>query len=336
MSQNKHSKGAYMRYKQITEVERYLIKSYMDDGLSKYAIAKKVKKHPSSIYREINRNTGERGYRPKQANTYTENRKVLKVKAHKLNTKTKQHIRLFLRKYWSPEQISATLLELHSISLSPLSIYRYIALNRSKGGTLWKFLRQANRKRRKKYGSTNSQGYIPNRVSIEKRPKIVDKKSRIGDWELDTVIGSHHKGVLLTLVERRSNFTLIGKCKDKTASSITSKIIELLKPHENKVKTLTLDNGKEFASHEVFSEKLGARSYFAHPYSSWERGLNENTNGLIRQFFPKGKSLKNIKEKTIRKVVTLLNYRPRKKLGFKMPIEIFTKRTINKNVALGM
>ena len=241
-----------------------------------------------------------------------------------------------MRKYWSPEQISATLLELHSISLSPLSIYRYIALNRSKGGTLWKFLRQANRKRRKKYGSTNSQGYIPNRVSIEKRPKIVDKKSRIGDWELDTVIGSHHKGVLLTLVERRSNFTLIGKCKDKTASSITSKIIELLKPHENKVKTLTLDNGKEFASHEVFSEKLGARSYFAHPYSSWERGLNENTNGLIRQFFPKGKSLKNIKEKTIRKVVTLLNYRPRKKLGFKMPIEIFTKRTINKNVALGM
>ena len=325
-----------MRYKQITEMERYLIKNYMDDGLSGYEITIKIKKHPSSIYREINRNTGGRGYRPKQANNYAENRKIIKVKPHKMNTETKNYIRLFLRKYWSPEQISATLLELYSISISPLSIYRYIALNKIRSGSLWKFLRQANRKRRKKYGSVNSRGYIPNRVSIEKRPKIVDTKSRIGDWELDTMIGSHHKGVLLTLVERRSNFTLIGKCKDKTAASITSKIIKLLKPYKDKVKTLTLDNGKEFASHEVFSKQLDARSFFAHPYSSWERGLNENTNGLIRQFFPKGKSLKNIKEKTIQKVVTLLNYRPRKNLGFKMPIELFMKKTINKTVALGM
>ena len=284
-----------MSYKQITEVERYLIKGYLDEGLSRYQIAKKVKKHPTTIYREINRNSGARGYRPKQANNYAENRKILKVKAHKMTPGAKKYIRRFLRKFWSPEQISATLLELFSLSLSPLTIYRYIAMNKIFGGRLWKYLRQANRKRRKKYGSLNSKGYIPNRISIEKRPKIVDKKSRIGDWELDTMIGSHHKGVLLTLVERRSNFTLIGKCKDKKAETITSKIIELLRLHKAKVKTLTLDNGKEFAAHELFSEKLGARAFFAHPYSSWERGLNENTNGLIRQFFPKGKSLKNIK-----------------------------------------
>lgn len=325
-----------MSYKQITEIERYLIKGYLDESLSAYQIAQKLNKHPSTIYREIDRNSGGRGYRPKQANNYAENRKILKVKAHKMTADTKKHIRRFLRKFWSPEQISATLMELFSISLSPLTIYRFIARNKLFGGGLWRYLRQANRKRRKKYGSLNSRGYIPNRVSIENRPKIVEAKSRLGDWELDTMIGSHHKGVLLTLVERRSNFTLIGKCKNLTAETITSKIIELLNPHKDNVKTLTLDNGKEFAGHEIFSEKLNARSFFAHPYASWERGLNENTNGLIRQFFPKGKSLKSIKEKTIRKVVTLLNYRPRKALGYKLPIEIFTNRTINKFVALGM
>ena len=325
-----------MSYKQITELERYLIKGYLDGGLSPYQIAEKLKKHPSSIYREINRNSGARGYRPRQATNYAETRKILKTKAYKMTAKTKKYIRRFLRKFWSPEQISAALLELFSISISYLTIYRYIAMNKLCGGRLWKYLRQSNRKRRKKYGSLNSKGYIPNRVSIEKRPKIVENKSRIGDWELDTMVGSHHKGVLLTLVERRSKFTLIGKCKDKTTESISFKIIELLMPYKDKVKTLTLDNGKEFAAHEIFSKKLDARSFFAHPYASWERGLNENTNGLIRQFFPKGKSLKNIKEKTIMKVITLLNYRPRKTLGYKLPIEIFTNKTINKIVALGM
>jgi len=197
-------------------------------------------------------------------------------------------------------------------------------------------LRQANCRRRKKYGSLNSCGYIPNRVSIEERPDIVDLKTRVGDWELDTMIGSNHKGVLLTIVERKSKFTLISKCKDKSADTVTSSIVPLLKPYKNLVKTLTIDNGKEFAGHEIFSKKLSAPAFFAHPYSSWERGLNENTNGLIRPFFPKGQSLKMISKKSIKRVMDLLNYRPRKTLDFKMPVEILHKQIINKKIALAM
>lgn len=325
-----------MRYKQITENERYLIKHMLDEKISVYQIAKKLSRDPTTIYREINRNTGKRGYRPKQANLFSQLRKFTKIKAHKLSKEVIKFIRKCLRKFWSPEQISGSIPEFFSLNLSPLTIYRYIALNKLNGGRLWTFLRQANRKRRKKYGSTNSQGYIPNRVSIEKRPEVVNEKTRIGDWELDTMIGSHHKGVLVTIVERSTLFTLIGKCKGKTSEAVTSKILSLLGPYIHKVKTLTMDNGKEFAGHEILSKKLKASAFFAHPYCSWERGCNENTNGLIRQFFPKGQSLKNISQCSIDRTMNLLNYRPRKKLGYKMPIELFLNKTINKNVALGM
>lgn len=325
-----------MSYKQITTTERYIIKGLLDNGISKSCIAKQLGRHPSTIGREIYRNSGLKNYRPKQANEFAENRKIIKVKVHKMTHSTINKVNGMLKQFWSPEQISSVIKELYSICICPLTIYRYIARNKANGGNLWRFLRQANRRRRKKYGSLNSRGYIPNRVSIEERPDIVDRKNRIGDWELDTMIGSNHKGVLLTIVERKSKFTLIGKCKDKSADSVTSSILALLKPYKDMVKTLTMDNGKEFAGHEIFSEKLSSPAFFAHPYSSWERGLNENTNGLIRQFFPKGHSLKMISKKSIKRVMDLLNYRPRKTLGFKMPVEILHKQTINKKIALGM
>jgi transposase, IS30 family len=334
--QKTNATGAFMKYRHITQAERYLIAKLYKDGLSYTEIGSAINRHKSSIKREIERNKGRRGYRPKQAQMYAEIRQNLKERAVKLKGELLRIIKRFLKKYWSPEQITLYLEREGLEPVAPLTIYRYIAWDKYTGGKLFKFLRRSNRKRKKRYGSTNSAGYIPNRVSIDDRPTIVDSKSRIGDWEIDTVIGPHHKGVLLTIVERYTQFTLIAKCASKKASDITEKVKELLLPFKDKVHTITADNGKEFSGHELFGEALNADVYFCHPYCSWERGLNENTNGLIRQFFPKKRALKNIKEKELVKVMNYLNYRPRKTLGGIMPAELFLNQHISLDVALAM
>ena len=189
---------------------------------------------------------------------------------------------------------------------------------------LWKNLR-CQKKRRKRYGKAERRGTIPNRLSIEDRPAIVETRSRIGDWEADTVIGKNHRQAIVSIVERKTGFTLIQKVERKTAQAVSQAMIGLLKPYRKKVRTITSDNGKEFAGHEEIAKKLKADFYFAHPYSSWERGTNENTNGLIRQYFPKNRDFTTITQQEIDTAMERLNNRPRKRLGFQTPNQVFFK-----------
>ena len=199
------------------------------------------------------------------------------------------------------------------------------------GGNLYRHLR-CQKQRRKRYGSYSRRGRLKNRVSIDQRPAMVESRSRLGDWEFDTIIGKGHKQAIVSLTECKSRLTLIHRVDRKTTDNVTSAIPRLLKPIAHRVHTLTSDNGKEFAGHEAIVAKLDAQSFFAHPYSSWELGLNENTNGLIRQYFPKHRDFTTITQKEINQVMDKLNNRPRKCLGIKTPNQVFFG--INPPVAL--
>ena len=207
--------------------------------------------------------------------------------------------------------------------ISHETVYKHLLVDKANGGTLYKHLRRSNRKRKKRYGSRNLRGQITGRVSIDLRPAIVDNKERIGDWEIDTVIGKNHKGALLTIVERKSKYTLMQKLSYKRSRLVADAAIDLLAPYQDKVFTITSDNGKEFADHQRISKQLTAKIYFAHPYHSWERGLNENTNGLIRQYFPKNTDFKTITVESVQNVMDQLNNRPRKTLDYATPNEVF-------------
>lgn len=209
------------------------------------------------------------------------------------------------------------------IAISHERIYQHIWMDKRPGGTLYMHLRQSHKKRKKQYGSKDKRGQIRNRVSIDGRPMIVEDKTRLGDWEIDTVIGQNHLGALVTIVDRVSKFTLIKKVDSKHAEVVTEATIILLKPYLGKALTITADNGKEFAGHETIKAHLNAEVYFAHPYHSWERCLNENTNGLIRQYFTKGSSFGNITDADVEAVMHKLNHRPRKTLNYKTPHAVF-------------
>ena len=202
------------------------------------------------------------------------------------------------------------------------TIYSFIQEDRGSGGDLHKHLRHRKLYKRRT-GSLEARGQIIGRVSIEERPPIVDKKIRIGDWEADTVIGKSHKGVLVTLADRVSKKTLIACVPSKHAEIVKDAIIKLLKSEKAYLHTITFDNGKEFAYHAKLKKVLGADNYFADPYCSWERGLNENHNGLIRQYLPKGMELNKVTQKEIRAIQNKLNNRPRKLLDYKTPNEVY-------------
>lgn len=319
-----------MRYTQLTQEERYQIYALLKAGLNQTEIAMILGRHKSTISREISRNTGLRGYRPKQAQCLAQERQY--YKAHScISHTTWNDVRRLLREDWSPEQISLRLKSECGIAISHEWIYQYILQDKKYGGTLHSHLR-CQKKRRKRYGSYNRRGQLIGRISIDERPDIVDSRSRIGDWEVDTIIGKNHKQAIVSLTERKTRFTLIQKVKRKTAQCVTDAIINLLAPFSDYVHTLTSDNGKEFAGHKTIALKLDAEFYFAHPYASWERGLNENTNGLIRQYFPKKWDFQTITQKEVNRVMDKLNNRPRKCLGIKTPNQVFLG--INPSVAL--
>jgi IS30 family transposase len=293
----------------------------MKAGLYQSKIAEIVGVHKSTISREIQRNRGLRGYRPKQAHHFAEMRRVKAVKT-RISQHTWAMVDRLLREDWSPEQISGWLDSVYKVTVSHESIYQYILKDKQQGGNIYQHLR-CKKQRRKRYASANRRGQIVDRVSIDQRPAIVDTRSRVGDWELDTIIGKGHKQALVSITERRSRLTLVAKVKRKSAALVSRSIQRLLAPIASKVFTLTSDNGKEFARHQEIAAALQANFYFAHPYSSWERGLNENTNGLIRQYFPKKHDFTTITDKDISMVMNKLNNRPRKCLAFKTPNQVF-------------
>jgi IS30 family transposase len=319
-----------MKYTQLTQEERYQIYALNKAEHNQTEIAMILSRDKSTISRELQRNAGLRGYRPQQAQRLTEERRQAKATPSIPQSLWHQVDRL-LREDWSPEQISLWFKAQYTVSISHEWIYQYILQDKANGGALYHHLR-CKKQRRKRYGSYSRRGQLIDRISIDERPAIVDKRARIGDWELDTIIGKNHKQALVSLTERKSRYTLIQKVKRKTAKSVSNAIINLLSPFVEKVHTMTSDNGKEFADHKNIAHKLNAKFYFAHPYASWERGLNENTNGLIRQYFPKGSDFTNLTQKEINRAMNRLNNRPRKCLGIKTPNQVFLG--INPSVAL--
>jgi len=327
-----------MNYKHLTEEERYQIDDMVREGFSQRDIAKTLNRSPATLSRELRRNKGERGWRPKQAQVKASERLVVKGRANvkKANQEAWVYAKAHLQQdQWSPEQIVGRLQFEGLAGISHETLYQRILADKNNGGTLYTHLR-CKKKRKKRYGSARSQrGTIPNRVDIDQRPAIVESRKRLGDWEGDTIIGSHKGGaVIASMVERKSRYTCLIKAKNKTTTEVIDGINQYMSPMAAYVLTVTLDNGKEFSQHEKMSVMLGANVYFAKPYHSWERGLNENTNGLIRQYFPKKIPFDNITAHALSQVEKKINNRPRKCLGYETPFEVFSRSCKRRGVAL--
>lgn len=311
-------------YTQLTENKRYQIQSLLEEGYNNSEIADHLGVDRSTISREVRRNRSWRGYyRARDAHEYCILRHLYKRKGTKVKGKTRTLIRRYIRRDLSPEQVSAVLYEYHGVDISHETIYRFIIKDKVNGGSLYQHLRHRVKKHKKRYGSQNQRGHIKDRVMIDERPAIVERKGRIGDWEIDTVVGKNHQGAIITIVERKTNFMIMHHIANRTANWVSGTVIALLRPYMKHVKTITCDNGKEFTDHQRIAKALKCKVYFAHPYSSWERGLNENSNGLLRQYFPKGSDFRKITAKQIKHAKERLNNRPRKLLNWYTPNELF-------------
>lgn len=326
-SKSNHEKGSSMSYKHLTQEQRYHIQAYKSRSTNK-EIAKQIGVHPSTICREIKRNKGKilGIYFAHAAHKKAKRRQVFQsANANlKLTNETIKLIKKYLTIQYSPEQIAATLTLKHYQPISHVTVYKYIYLNRLNEGNLYKQLRHRG-KRRIKYGSKRKRR-VKDRVSIEKRPAIVDKKMRLGDFEIDTIIGGGRQGAIVTIVDRKSMYLKLSVPCSKKSKIVANEIQRLLNPFKKKVHTITTDNGLEFAEHKAIAKTLECSYYFCDPYSSWQRGLNENINGLIRQYIPKGSSFENLTKKKIRQIENRLNYRPRKTLGWRTPYEVFHEK----------
>lgn len=317
-------------YTHLTQEQRYQISVLLKTGHPLTEIARVLGVHRSTIGREVRRNHGLRGYRPQQAHRLAITRRQHKAR-RRIPQETWPLVEQLLGEQWSPEQISGWLRRFRAVRISHEWIYQYVLQDKAAHGRLYKQLR-CQRQRRKRYRTYSCRGHIRNRVSIEHRPAIVERRTRFGDWELDTIIGKGHHQALVSLTERKSRLSLLTKVARKQADAVATAVIQLLKPLPLPLHTLTSDNGKEFAHHETIAQALDVQFFFAHPYASWERGLNENTNGLIRQYFPKQRCFTTITEQEIQTVMTKLNNRPRKSLGFRTPNQVCFG--INPSVAL--
>lgn len=310
-------------YTQLTLNERYQIHALLKAGHCPSEIAFLLGRHKSTISRELARNTGHWGYRPQQAQQRALQRQRGKVRPRFAGPHW-SIVTALLHADWSPEQIAGRLRYEHDIRVSHTWIYRFIQANHRTGGLLHRQLR-GRRRFRKRRGSADRRGRLCHTVSIDQRPAIVAQRRRLGDWEADTISGPRHQGHLVTLVERKSGLLRLAVAGRRNAETVCSALTQCLAPLQDTVHTITCDHGREFAYHERFAKALRARVYFAHPYAAWERGSNENTNGLIRHYFPKHQSLLGLNKKQLRFVEDRLNHRPRKRLGWKTPHEVFFK-----------
>lgn len=317
------SQRSTMTYRHLTREERYQIHVLKRQGVSLGCIAAELGRNRSTICRELQRNSAASGYKPARAHDKALERQRGRRNAQHFSATQWGHVEGLLRLSLSPQQINGRLRLEKVMCISTESIYQRAYRDKAQGGDLVSYLR-CQKVRRKRYASgQDRRGVLLNRIGIEQRPAVVDQRSRIGDWEGDTVIGKNHKGVLLTLVERKSRYTLACRLDSRHSAGVTQAVIELLRPHKGQCHTLTFDNGKEFAEHAFMAQCLQAKVYFAHPYCSWERGLNENHNGLLRQYFPKKTNFLKVSQHEVDDAVYLLNHRPRKCLGYRTPHEVF-------------
>ena len=323
--------------KHITEKQRYAISKMLQVPMSKKDIAEAIGVDRSNIYREIKRNCDSRSgkYNPDLAQRKADKRKVEKKRKEVFTQAMKKRVKKLLRKDLSPEQIVGRSQVENIAMVSHETIYCWIWQDKRQGGDLHKSLRRQGRKYSKRGSKNAGRGFIPNRVEIDQRPSIVEQKERFGDLEIDTIIGKNHKGAILTINDRATSRVWIRKLSGKEAIPVAKFTVQALRKVKNLIHTITADNGKEFAKHEDIAQKLDINFYFCKPYHSWERGSNENTNGLIRQYIPKSTDFSEVTNKRIKWIENNLNNRPRKRLGYLTPNEKF-KQIINMNsVAFG-
>ena len=289
----------------------------MKEGLNCTEIAKNLGRSTSTISREIRRNKGGRGYRPKQADRLAQERSVGSRNARRIEPDVLKAAFDRIAEQLSPEQVAAEL------PISHETLYQHIYADKAAGGTLWKNLR-CQKKRKKRYASgVERRGQIVGRRPIHERPANVELRRTVGHWEGDTVIGAGHKQAIVTLVERKSGYAVLMKVNHKTSELVSAAVIKKLEPIRDRVKTITFDNGKEFAEHARIDEALGSKTYFADPFSSWQRGSNENFNGFLGQYIPKKRPLSTVTDEELKMIERRLNNRPRKRLGFKTPNQVF-------------
>lgn len=320
---------------QLTREQRYTISVMKINGYRQIDIARTIGKDKSVISRELNRNKDKRNgeYRHDLAHRKYLSRLTGKAKQQRFTTNVKDQVEFLIREDYSPEQIVGRLKAEGKPTVSHECIYQHIWADLKAGGDLYTHLRRNKKRYRKRGGAKDTRGQIKNRVGIEKRPAIVDQKSRFGDLEIDTVMGKNHKGALLTINDRLTGMVWIRLLEGKEAEPLARATVEALNPIKNLLHTITADNGKEFARHEQIAEQLDLNVYFARPYHSWERGANENTNGLIRQYFIKGSSFDDITPEKVQWVQDKLNNRPRKRLNYLTPNEKYNYVINNEKVA---
>lgn len=312
-----------MKYRQLTYEERYLIARLRVQRRSIPEIASILGRHRSTIWREVTRNLTNSGrYQVTDAQQKTNGRRRRSRRKSQFSAEQFQMVKAKLVEKWSPEQIAQTLKNRGELSISHETIYQHIWQDKHNGGELYKHLRQASKQRRKRYNAYDSRGRLAGKRMIDTRPPSVESRRIKGHWEIDTVMGGRDHHCIVTLVERKTGYVLIGKLRNRTKQETNARIIALIRKHQLAFSTITADNGTEFHDYPVVETQTGVKFYFAYPYHSWQRGSNENMNGLIRQYFPKRKSMAHITQHDCNAVMRKLNTRPRKRFGFKTPEEM--------------
>lgn len=311
-----------MTYTQLTLEDRIVISTLRKEGLNSSQIAQRMGRHRSTISREVKRNRrpADHGYRVEKAQKHANYRRRTRRQGSRFSDEQWQFVEERIREEWSPEQIAGTWAATAGFSISHETIYRYIWRDMRRGGTLHTHLRQAIKKWRKRNGSKDSRGRLAGKRMIDERPPQVDAREELGHWEGDTVLGdADGRACVVTLVERVTGYTLVGKLRNRTKKEFNRRVISLIRQMPWAFKTITADNGTEFHGYKEIEEETGVLFYFAHPYHSWERGTNENTNGLLRQYLPKRKSMHRVTQSHCEAIALKLNRRPRKRHGFKSP-----------------
>jgi IS30 family transposase len=317
-----------MTYRQITYAERYTLGLLRQGGLPPAAIARVLGRHRSTISREVRRNGTPRDgcYRPQLADWYARGRRSRSRRNRRFSPRTWERIQALVREDWSPEQIAGRLRLERELAISHETIYRYLWADKRAGGTLYRHLRGARKQRRKRYGRYDSRGRLAGKRAITTRPPIVDARTELGHWEGDTVLGASQAGpCVLSLVERQTGYLVLGQLDQRTTIAVNRRATSLIRAQPQPVRTITVDNGTEFHGYAAIEQATAAEFYFATPHHAWERGTNENTNGLLRQYLPKGQSMADLTQHDCNRIATNLNRRPRKRLGYRTPEECYAR-----------
>jgi IS30 family transposase len=314
-----------VKYHQITQEERYRISALRQAGLCPAEIGRELRRHRSTISRELRRNRSpwDGSYRPSKAEEQANGRRSRSRRNRRFKGSDWRRVESLLRRDWSPEQAAGYLARSQDLSISHETIYRYVWADRAQGGDLHGHLRCSPKKRRKRYGRYDSRGRLAGKRHLSERPASVELRQVAGHWEIDTVMGVGNEHCVATLVERATGYVLIGKLAARNAAELTRRTIQLVRRHPEKFKTITADNGTEFHSYAEIEKTTGVKFYFATPHHAWERGTNENTNGLIRQYLPKRKSMAQVTQHDCNRIAKKLNQRPRKRYDSQTPEERF-------------